>query len=155
MPKKEFIMAECSDRFTFLVTITGTLFACGTSKYGEMGCYSNQISYTVESPQQVLHLPKISDVACGLHHSLAIQYDTGEIYGWGNPQNGKLGLGNTGQSSVPTPTLIYPLLSRNEAKPRFTNVACANVYSVAVDTDGNVWYTGIKKYEYNANLDGR
>ena len=39
--KKDFIMAACNDRATFLVTVAGSLFSCGTSKGGELGNYAD------------------------------------------------------------------------------------------------------------------
>ena len=153
LPKKDFVIAVCTEKSTFFVTATGTVFVAGTSKNGELGCHSNQTAYVVESPLQVLNLPRVSDIACGPTHSLAIAYDTGELYGWGNPQNSKLGVGPAIQSFVATPMQIQPYYGKLDQKPFFMMVACGSVFSLAIDQDGNLWYCGIKKFEPNSKLD--
>lgn len=154
MPKRSFLFAACSSKFSMFISSTGTLFTCGTSKYGEMGCYSNQITYIVETPVQVPDIPRVSDVSCGEHHTIAILCDSKQLYGWGNPQNGRLGMDLVSKTSVPTPQVITPNTGKIDIKPRFLKVNCANVYSLALDEDRFLWYTGIKRFEPNSKGEG-
>jgi alpha-tubulin suppressor-like RCC1 family protein len=149
LPKKDFVMAACSKSFTMLITLTGSLWAAGTSRYGELGCYESQQIYITDGFMRVLNLPRIKDVSCGRFHCMAVDYDTHKLYGWGNPQNGRLGFPSSFQIPVLIPTEIVGGKQTTDKATEFKMVACSNSFSLAIDIDGYLWYAGTKKYEQN------
>lgn len=82
----------------------------------------------------VLNFPKhIISVSGGEFHSLAVAED-GSLYSWGSNEFGQLGLSRQTQS-VTTPTLIpHPEM--------FLQVAAGQSFSLALDSNGNVWAFG-------------
>jgi alpha-tubulin suppressor-like RCC1 family protein len=149
MPTKDFVMAACSRKHTFFVTVTGGLLAAGTSTAGELGIFPDQSQYEIDSPMQVHGIGRVSDVATGDEHTLAINYDTHELYGWGNQLNGRLGLGSNSQASVNTARHIQIL--RDGAKTKFVGVACGKDFSIAVDSEGALWFAGVKRHEVSTS----
>lgn len=149
LPKKDFVMASCAKSFTMFITLTGTVYAAGTSRYGELGCYESQQAYVTDGLQRVLNLSRVKDIACGRYHCLAIDYDTSKLYGWGNPQNGRLGLPANVQVPILVPTMIVTGKPGSDKVTDFRMVACGTSFSLAIDREGFLWYAGIKKYEQN------
>lgn len=149
MPNKDFVMASCASKHSFFVGVTGLLYAVGTSNAGELGVHVDQSRYTLEVPVQVTGIPKICDIATAEEHTVAITYDSQEMYGWGNQSNGRLGFGSNSQASVNTPRAIQILKEGN--KLRFVAVACGKDFSVAVDIEGSLWFAGVKRYEESTN----
>lgn len=64
---------------------------CGRGESGQLG----NLSYCDEPmPYFVTKIPdKISDVACGEDHTIALTRQSGEIYVMGSNQRGQLGIG--------------------------------------------------------------
>lgn len=149
LPKKDFVMAACSKSFTMFVTLTGSLYSAGTSKYGELGCYEGQQSYVTDGLQRVLNLSRVKDVSCGRYHCLAVDYNNQKLYGWGNPQNGRLGFPPNVQVPVVVPTEIVSGKQTGDRVTEFKMTACGSSFSLAIDKDGYLWYAGTKKYEQN------
>lgn len=149
MPSKDFVMAACSRKHTFLVTVTGQLYAAGTSSAGELGVFADQSQYEVDSPLPVQGVGRVSDVASADEHTLAVAYDSHELFGWGNQVNGRLGLGSNSQATVNTARPV-PVL-KDGAKTKFVGVACGKDFSMALDADGFVWFAGVKRHEVSAS----
>lgn len=149
MPTKDFVMAACSRKHTFFITVNGSLLAAGTASAGELGVYPDKSSYVVDTPMPVHGISRVSDVATADEHTVAIHYDTYELYGWGNQLNGRLGLGNNSQATVNSAKLIPIMKDGNKAK--FTGVACGKDFSVALDNEGFIWFAGVKRHELNTS----
>ena len=69
-------------------------------------------------------------------HSVAVKYD-GTLWAWGINNSGQLGTGNTDNCDEPvnvTPSGV-----------KFKAVAAGGMHSLALDSEGNVWFTGTVK----------
>lgn len=77
---------------SIIVTTSGKVLVCGTGLKGELGLGS--ISLRAESPQSLPDFPPqgthIIDLAACMGHVVAV-LSNGELWGWGNGQNGQLG----------------------------------------------------------------
>ena len=91
---------QCKDfvggsKTLFCVTYEGKVFACGESTCGRLGlgpvCGNVSIPRLVESLCHVL-IKKVA-VHSGGRHAIALAVN-GEIYSWGDGEDGKLGHGN-------------------------------------------------------------
>ena len=90
------------------ITIEGELYTWGRGVFGQLGHGNNQ---STSNPQLVSGLSKyrISQVACGWQHSMALT-DEGQVFSWGYGEDGQLGHGTCDDSF--SPKLISKLKSR-------------------------------------------
>lgn len=82
---------------------------------------------------------KVTEVACGSHHSMALT-DSGEVYAWGYNNCGQVGSGST--SNQPTPRRVSSCLQNKVA----VSIVCGQTSSLAVVDNGEVYSWG-----YNGN----
>lgn len=133
---------------TFVIS-DGDLYACGNNKFGQLGL-NNILDISVFVHNIILSQQEISFVAVSSEddHSLALDSD-GNLWSCGNNTFSQLGLGSD-MRIVKTFTKV-PII--NCRKPQdhpgtifcdvhFTNIACCDLYSLAIDTDGNLWDSG-------------
>ena len=78
-------------------------------------------------------------MCCGLNHTLALSQDGLTLWGFGDGDYGKLGLGNTAPKS--TPTRVDALCGVGIKK-----VGCGAQFSVALCWDGRVYTFGQGKF---------
>ena len=72
------------------------------------------------------------DAVTKARHSVAVKYD-GTLWAWGINNSGQLGTGNTDNCDEPvnvTPSGV-----------KFKAVAAGGMHSLALDSEGNVWFT--------------
>ena len=77
---------------------------------------------------------RFAQVSAGQSHSLAVGSD-GNLYAWGNNQNGQLGDGTTTSRTTAT-SVAAP------AGVKFVQAAAGGSHSMALDRDGNIWTWG-------------
>lgn len=77
---------------------------------------------------------RFSQVSAGYYHSLAVASD-GNIYAWGNNDQGELGDGTT--TSTTTPVLV-----KNPDHVHYVQVSAGQFHSLALDDQGRVWAWG-------------
>lgn len=152
---RDFVMAVCSNKHTFFITITGQPLAAGTSEAGELGCFSDKTQYVVDSPLPVIGLKRVSDLSASPEHTLAIDYESGQIYGWGNPQNGRLSIDTATVACVNIPTQVKVHKLKDGSLPSFRMVSCSLSFSLAIDTGGSLWFTGLNFTENRLGIDGK
>jgi alpha-tubulin suppressor-like RCC1 family protein len=120
------------------VTSTGAVLAWGLDLFGGLGNGSTGGSSAV--PVQV-SLPvgtKVTAVAAGSLHSLALT-STGAVFAWGHNADGELGDGGTTNSDVPVKVKL-------PAGTKVTAIAAGGYYSLALTSTGAVFAWG-----YNAD----
>ena len=108
----------------------GTLWTWGANNYGQLGL-SDLTSRS--SPTQVGRLSTWSRVACGYRFAAAIQ-NNGTLWSWGSNSYGQLGVGSAG-SNIVSPVQIGALSV-------WSQVACGQVYMVALQNNGTLWSWG-------------
>ena len=77
---------------------------------------------------------RFAQVSAGQSHSLAVGSD-GNLYAWGDNQNGQLGDGTTTNQTA-------PIMVAAPAGVKFIQTAAGNGHSMALDRDGRVWIWG-------------
>lgn len=115
--------------FSLALGIDGRVWAWGLNDEGQLGDGTNTNSTT---PVEVTNLAKISAVACGSDHSLAIR--NGKVKSWGLNDEGQLGDGSTRSSSAPLDVtglsdIVY--------------VAAGESHSLAITSKGNIYVWGL------------
>ncbi|XP_034417637.1 RCC1 and BTB domain-containing protein 1-like isoform X3 [Cyclopterus lumpus] len=122
-----------------LATADGELFAWGHNGYSQLGNgTTNQGVAPVLVSTNLLNR-KVTEVACGSHHSMALT-DSGEVYAWGYNNCGQVGSGST--ANQPTPRRVSSCLQSKVA----VGIACGQTSSLAVVDNGEVYGWG-----YNGN----
>ena len=94
-------------------------------------------------PSSLLKDVKITAIACGDSHSMAID-ENGNVWTWGQNTYGQLGNMTTASSTTPNPNPIN--ISALSGHPfnyvKITAIACGSGHSIAIDENGNVWAWG-------------
>jgi len=122
---------------SLVVTSTGAVFACGKNDDGELGDRTGSdrnLPVKVSFPGGT----KVTSVAAGAGQSLAVT-STGAVFAWGLNNEGQLGNGGTGSSSVPVKVSL-------PAGTKVTAVAAGALHSLALTSSGTVFAWG-----YNAD----
>ena len=117
---------------TFAIKTNGTLWSWGANSVGQLG--QNNTTY-YSSPKQVGALSTWLTLVGGGYCTgaiFAIKTD-GTLWGWGNNNNGRLGLGNAVDRS--SPVQVGSLTN-------WLNVSSGYNYTLAVKTDGTLWGWG-------------
>ncbi|KAL4535282.1 hypothetical protein Ndes2526B_g06182 [Nannochloris sp. 'desiccata'] len=159
VPLPEPAIAVAAGNFhTLCLTESGHIWAWGRNKKGELGLGSDIDSSDTPRLVAALKNEKISAIAAGAEHSLAVS-STGEVYSWGCSDSGRLGHAATSTLSTSRWSAIG---RKNEHKPRLIrsletqtrsghlcwsyafripravwNVACGGTHSLAI-TEGGV-----------------
>ena len=116
------------------VTSSGAVLAWGLSLYGALG--NGSMGGSSDVPVNVT-LPagtKVTAVAAGALHSLALT-STGAVFAWGFNADGELGDGTTTSSDVPVKVDL-------PAGAKVTAVAAGGYYSLALTSTGSVFAWG-------------
>ena len=87
------------------------------------------------TPTNEAPVSNIAQLAASNSHSLALD-TSGVVWGWGCNESGQLGNGTTTNSLA---TAVNPLLP---AGVKITSIGEARNCSLAIDTNGNLWYWG-------------
>ncbi|ETV87117.1 hypothetical protein, variant 1 [Aphanomyces astaci] len=95
-----FIKIDSLSTHSVAVTVAGELYTWGNGEKFRLGHGDATKEYVPRLVEAFRDKPRIKDVACGLGHTVVLTV-SGDVYGWGNGGNGRLGLGDTGDQSVP------------------------------------------------------
>lgn len=96
----------------------GSVFAWGANDMGQIGVGKSDTT----KPQKVKLHGKATSIACGSYHSAAVTAK-GELYMWGEGEEGKLGLST--QSDVKKPTKVHGL-------PHVHSISCGGHQSLVL-----------------------
>ena len=122
---------------TAAIKTDGTLWSWGVNYAGQLG-----INNTATRSTPVTTFAggnNWKSVACGTDFTAAIKTD-GSLWTWGSGGDGKLGINNTANRSIPVTTFA----GGNDWK----SVSAGGGYTAAIKTDGSLWVWG-------SNTDGR
>ena len=121
----------------FVLTNEGLLYAWGNNQYGQLGFKPD--STNTSTPVNVNKPTMVNGgwlkVAAGGKHSAAISTD-GHLYTTGWNGKGQLGTGDTDNRSEWTEVA---------SDKTFIDVACGNQFTIAIASDGTLWYAGVGK----------
>ncbi|XP_060607151.1 E3 ubiquitin-protein ligase HERC2-like isoform X1 [Ruditapes philippinarum] len=120
------IKVECGSQFSVALTKSGAVFTWGKGDYHRLGHGSDD---HVRRPRRVSALQgkKVVDIACGSLHCVGCT-DMGEVYSWGDNDEGQLGDGTT--NAIQRPRLVAALQGK-----KINRVACGSAHSLAWSTN--------------------
>lgn len=140
-------VVSSGDRFTAFLDENGTLWTCGSNRYGQLGIGTHGSDAGSDVPVRVMD--GVVSVSCGADFAAAIKTD-GSLWTWG--YNGYGQLGNNGQGDVEQPyaprsvcqTTPVKIMDDVAAVSCSTNStgAYGHGYAAAVKTDGTLWMWG-------------
>ncbi|XP_072316743.1 RCC1 and BTB domain-containing protein 2 isoform X1 [Eucyclogobius newberryi] len=122
-----------------IATADGEVFAWGHNGYSQLGNGTTNHGLTPALVSTNLLSKRVTEVACGSHHSIALTAD-GEVFAWGYNNSGQVGSGST--ANQPTPRRVSSCLQSKVV----VNVACGQLCSMAVLDNGEIYGWG-----YNCN----
>eukprot|EP00118_Oscarella_pearsei_P022140 m.252836 g.252836 ORF g.252836 m.252836 type:complete len:3992 (+) comp40356_c1_seq2:177-12152(+) len=133
------LQVACGEQSLFAVTHDGKVYASGYGAYGRLGLGRMD---TVVSPQlveglQEVYVRKLA-VHCGGKHCLALTAD-GEVYSWGEGEDGKLGHGD--KKTLAQPRVIETLRGKE-----VSDVACGGSHSACILQNGDLYTWGKGRY---------
>ncbi|VEN50261.1 unnamed protein product [Callosobruchus maculatus] len=121
------VKVECGSQFSVALTRSGSVYTWGKGDYHRLGHGSGD---HVRRPKKVAALQgkKIVSIATGSLHCVACS-DEGEVFTWGDNDEGQLGDGTT--NAIQRPRLVTHL--QTNAK-KITSVACGSAHTLAWST---------------------
>ncbi|KAG7217667.1 hypothetical protein INR49_021356 [Caranx melampygus] len=114
-----------------IATADGEVFAWGHNGYSQLGNGTTNHGLTPALVSTNLLSKRVTEVACGSHHTIALTTD-GEVYAWGYNNSGQVGSGST--ANQPTPRRVSSCLQNKVV----VNIACGQLCSMAVLDNGEV-----------------
>ncbi|XP_015606913.1 E3 ubiquitin-protein ligase HERC2 isoform X2 [Cephus cinctus] len=119
------IKVECGSQFSVALTRSGAVYTWGKGDYHRLGHGTDD---HVRRPRKVAELQgkKIISIATGSLHCVACS-DKGEVFTWGDNDEGQLGDGTT--TALVRPRLVHALQGK-----KITRVACGSAHTLAWST---------------------
>ncbi|XP_054721916.1 E3 ubiquitin-protein ligase HERC2-like [Uloborus diversus] len=116
---------ECGSQFSVALTKSGSVYTWGKGDYHRLGHGTDD---HVRRPRKVsaLHNKRVISIAVGSLHCVVCT-DSGEVYTWGDNNEGQLGDGST--SAIQRPKLVPALTGK-----KINKVACGSAHTVAWST---------------------
>jgi alpha-tubulin suppressor-like RCC1 family protein len=93
------LKVSCGDDFSLAIKSDGTLWGWGHNNFYQLGMGTN--TAVISSPVQIGTATNWASLATGQSYSLGIRTN-GTLWAWGYGTEGGLGLGATGQATIPT-----------------------------------------------------
>ncbi|CAB3375688.1 Hypothetical predicted protein [Cloeon dipterum] len=123
----------------FAVTAEGHVYATGYGAGGRLGTGSTDSVTTPTLIESIQHIciKKVA-VNSGGKHCLALT-ENGEVYSWGEGDDGKLGHGS--KNTCEKPKIVEVLLGKE-----VINVACGGAHSAAITSSGEIYTWGKGRY---------
>ncbi|XP_030756884.1 E3 ubiquitin-protein ligase HERC2 [Sitophilus oryzae] len=124
------VKVECGSQFSIALTRSGSVYTWGKGDYHRLG---HGTADHIRRPKKVAALQgkKIVSIATGSLHCVACS-DEGEVFTWGDNDEGQLGDGTT--NGIQRPRLITSLQANVK---KITNVACGSAHTLAWSTDSS------------------
>ncbi|OQR80194.1 protein RCC2-like [Tropilaelaps mercedesae] len=123
MRGRRVVKMDCGNEFSMLVDDAGSLFACGSPEYGQLGnntdgqyfVTSSKLAFNyVTTPKRIplfvekekdgrpspIHDVKVVDVSCGMNHTAVVDLNR-RVFTWGFGGYGRLGHSSQSDEKVP------------------------------------------------------
>ncbi|KAF9417647.1 hypothetical protein BGZ94_009918, partial [Podila epigama] len=147
--KEKAVSASCGAEFTMVLTDKGQVWAFGSPEYGQLGNKTN--GQYLQQSNRLVHIPqmnpvhvaglkdkKITQVACGTNHTLALDSE-GMVFSWGFGGYGRLG--HSKQEDLWSPMPIDQFAGSLKIT-RATRIAAGSSFSMALDGQNQLWLWG-------------
>uniref|UniRef100_A0A8C6URZ7 Regulator of chromosome condensation (RCC1) and BTB (POZ) domain containing protein 2 n=2 Tax=Neogobius melanostomus TaxID=47308 RepID=A0A8C6URZ7_9GOBI len=123
-----------------IATADGEVFAWGHNGYSQLGNGTTNHGLTPALVSTNLLSKRVTEVACGSHHTIALTTDGEVCFRLGYNNSGQVGSGST--ANQPTPRRVSSCLQSKVV----VNIACGQLCSMAVLDNGEIYGWG-----YNCN----
>lgn len=143
-----FVDIAAGDSCSFALTTEGAVYGWGTFRKNEgiLGFAKN--NETATTPVYIDSLTKVTDLACGTNHVLALTKDH-QVFAWGNGQQNQLGRRlterNLNEALVPS-RLGFHDSNFKRPSSKIARVACGDYHGLAIAEDGHIWSWGANNY---------
>ncbi|KAF2262633.1 RCC1/BLIP-II [Lojkania enalia] len=148
-----FVDIAAGDSCSFFLTSEGAVYGCGTFRRNEGVLGFAKGIETARTPVYIDGLKKITQIACGTNHVLALDVDN-HVWAWGNGQQNQLGRRMTErgiiEGLVPTRVGFNDHSIRRPSK-RIAKISCGDYHAFAIAEDGHVWSWGANNYGETAH----
>ncbi|KZF22712.1 RCC1/BLIP-II protein [Xylona heveae TC161] len=137
----KFVQLACGDSTTFALTDDGLVYGWGTFRSNEGILGFTPDIYVQRVPMLIPGLKKITQIAAGANHVLALN-EKGAVFAWGSGQQNQLG------RRVVERTRMNGLTPREFGLPKnkVKYVSCGAYHSFAIDKEGKVWTWGLNSF---------
>lgn len=127
----------CGEAHTLVLDSAGSVYAFGWAEDGQLGLPDSAISEgkMTTKVERIEGIPKAVKVAAGSLFSLILT-DTGNVYSWGNGEQGQLGQGSKALRR-PRPSQLPSISSET-----IVDVVCGENYALAMSQEGTVYGWG-------------
>ncbi len=115
---------------SYALDSSGRVWSWGSNFQGQLGRQSDEVLN--QAPAKIETLPKITHLATGKNHTLALS-DKGEVWAWGANTAGQLGQGNLNSLTKPARVLINTSIRA---------IAAGDTHSLAIDANGRLYAWG-------------
>ncbi|EGE05160.1 ran exchange factor Prp20/Pim1 [Trichophyton equinum CBS 127.97] len=134
------VQVAAGDSSSFALTDDGLVYGWGTFR-GNEGIIGFDAETKIQpTPKLISGLKKITHVACGDNHALAID-NRGAVFAWGSGQQNQLG------RRIVERNKLNGLQPREFGLPKnITHVGCGSFHSFAVHKSGKVYGWGLNSY---------
>ena len=137
------------DQTTAILDENGKVWTCGKNDYGQLGNGTTNdssvfscISYIEDS---IIKDKVISYIALS-NNTTSILDENGNLYSCGYNSDGRFGNGETSYNSTSLPVEGKILMTRRFKYMKFKEIAAGSSYTIAIDTDGDLWGAGYGNY---------
>eukprot|EP01133_Synstelium_polycarpum_P005696 gene5696-6580_t len=120
--KQDIVSVSCGANIVMVLTSDGIVHTSGTSK---------EIEYS-----STKHTEKFIQISAGAIHCAMVS-ESGNLYTWGNSQNGKLGHGIDSGNNLERKPKLVEYFNKNVMK-----VSCGNFHTAVVTLDGKLYTFG-------------
>ncbi|KAF2133241.1 RCC1/BLIP-II [Dothidotthia symphoricarpi CBS 119687] len=143
-----FVDIAAGDSCSFALTTEGAIYGWGTFRKNEGILGFERGSHTARFPVYIEGVTKVTQIACGTNHVLALDKDR-HVYAWGNGQQNQLGRRVTERTlteSLQPNRVGFHDSSFKRPSQRIAQIACGDYHGLAIAEDGHIWAWGANNY---------
>lgn len=143
-----FVDIAAGDSCSFALTTEGAIYGWGTFRKNEGILGFEKGNHTARFPVYIDGVTKVTQIACGTNHVLALDKSQ-HVYAWGNGQQNQLGRRVTERTLIESlqPNRVgFHDSSVKRPSQKITQIACGDYHGFAIAEDGHVWSWGVNNY---------
>ena len=143
-----FVDIAAGDSCTFALTTEGAVYGWGTFRKNEGILGFEKGNHTARFPVYIDGVTKVTQIACGTNHVLALDKDK-HVFAWGNGQQNQLGRRVTERTlteSLQPNRVGFHDSTVKRPSQRIAQIACGDYHGLAIADDGHIWSWGANNY---------
>jgi alpha-tubulin suppressor-like RCC1 family protein len=129
----------CGKEHTLALSSDGNIYAWGLNGDGQIGMCNDHhyqlIPFRLDSFNE-----RIKAISCGFLHSMTLT-ESGNVYGWGDNQDGKLGYKKGERFNSPKLIIVNAAIDK---------ISCGFEHSILLSKDGELYVLGYKNWNNRA-----